>query len=149
MPRLIQTTAIIGLAACSVSTAHAQQYEGTPPVVEAMNTMECVTYYTAFANVLTGHEYKNKEELLGRAAEIIKNNTPEDDREAHLAKAAKARSDASFVSARFQNGVITREDLAGLVAQCDASFGFDSLADMHDQTPKDDTIPEAAIVGNN
>lgn len=149
MPRLVQTTAMIGLASMLIGVTNAQQYEGTPPTVEAMNTMECVTYYTAFAEVMTGHEYKNKQELLGRAAEIIKSNTPEDDRAAHLAKAEKARADAVFVSQRYRKGVISREDLAGLVAKCDASFGFDALADMHDQTPEDDAAPEAAIVGNN
>lgn len=117
---------IFCLAALSLAgeSALAQQYDGTPRNVIAMNTMECVTYYTAFADILTPHEYERRDIVLARAGTIISESTPENDQTVYLERADKAAADAVHILTRYENGVITREDIEGLVSACDTSFGY-------------------------
>ncbi|MAK63089.1 MAG: hypothetical protein CMK09_19135 [Ponticaulis sp.] len=108
--------------------AQAQQYDGTPAPVIAMNTMECVTYYTAYAGSLDDALFHAKESLTNRASLIIVQNLPDGEADAYLAKAEKAQADAVFLTNRIQSGVVSQEDIAGLVESCDQSFGFDALS---------------------
>ena len=108
--------------------ALAQQYDGTPGNVIAMNTMECVTYYTAFSEILTPHEYEARETILERASTIITDSTPENDEAVYLERAEKAASDAVHIVTRFDDGIVSRADIAGLVSACDTSFGYEPLS---------------------
>ncbi len=130
------------------STSSAQTDEGTPQNVVAMNTMECVTYYTAASKMVTDHEYKKRDLFEARATEIITQNTPEENRAAHLEKADEARMAADHLIKRVRSGIVSQEDMAGLIASCDASFGYDTLDNMHDQDDADTTpTTDIAIVG--
>lgn len=141
------TAGLLGLCLFA-STASAQTYEGTPQNVVAMNTMECVTYYTAASKLVTDHEYKKRDLFEARAAEIITQNTPEGDRAAHLEKADEARMAADHLVNRVRSGIVSQDDMAGLIASCDASFGYDTLDNMHDQDEAATTpTADVAIVG--
>lgn len=127
MSHILKATLLTLITSITLSgTALAQQYDGTPAPVIAMNTMECVTYYTAYADSMDDSRFHEKEALTNRASFIIAQNTPEGEAEAYLSDAEEARANAVFLTNRIQKGVVSQADIIGLVTNCDQSFGFEA-----------------------